>query len=97
MEDIQCRVTWKGIENGLGSVGRIRILRKMIESSDEFFTKYALERKTGLKPVDVRNNLKVLVELGWVKEHLYDPRTYKVNMENEAVRLLAEFFRKVKY
>lgn len=97
MEGIQRRVTWKDIERGLGSVGRIRILRRMIESSDEFFTKYALERRTGLKPVDVRSNLKVLVELDWVKEYPYDPRTYRVNMENETVRLLAEFFRKVKY
>ncbi|MFQ6094829.1 MAG: hypothetical protein ACE5NN_01680 [Candidatus Bathyarchaeia archaeon] len=97
MEHIKRRLRWKDIEKGLGSVGRIRILREMIENPDEFLTKYALERRTGLKPVDVRNNLKILVELGWVKEYPYDPRTYTVNMENEAVKLLAEFFSKVKH
>ena len=96
MEGNQRRVRWEEIEKGLGSVGRIRMLREMIEGSDEFFTKYALERMTGLKPVDVRSNLKVLVELGWVKEHRYDPRTYKVNAESEAIRLISEFFRRIR-
>ena len=96
MGDIQRRVRWKDIETGLGSVGRMRILKEMIKRPNDFFTKYMLERKTGLKPVDVRSNLKVLVGLGWVKEYHYDPKTYRVNMENEAVKLIAEFFRKVK-
>ncbi|MDH5688196.1 MAG: hypothetical protein OEZ48_10100 [Candidatus Bathyarchaeota archaeon] len=95
MEGNQRRVRWEEIEKGLGSVGRIRMLREMIERSDEFFTKYALERRTGLKPVDVRSNLEVLLELGWVKEYRYDPRTYKVNAESEAIRLIAEFFHRI--
>jgi len=81
---------------GLGSVGRLRILREMIEKPNEYFTRYMLERKTGLKPVDVRSNLKILIDLSWVKEYAYDPKTYKVNMENEAVRFIAEFFRKIR-
>lgn len=95
MDRSQPRVGWKEIEIGFGSVGRIRILREMIKKSNEYFTKYMLERKTGLKPVDVRNNLGILVDLNWVKEYAYDPKTYKVNMENDAVKLLAEFFRKI--
>jgi len=97
MESSQCRVGWKEVEIGLGSIGRLRILREMIEKSDEYFTKYTLERKTGLKPVDVRSNLKILTDLDWVKEYAYDPKTYKVDMDNEAVRLIAEFFRKIKH
>ena len=97
MSDARRKIRWKDIETGLGSVGRMRILREMIERPDDSFTKYMLERRTGLKPVDVRNNLRVLVELDWVREYPYDPKTYKVNMENEAVRLIAEFFRKVNF
>jgi len=96
MESSQRRVTWKEIETGIGSVGRLRILREMIDRPNEYFTRYMLERKTGLKPVDVRSNLKILIDLNWVKEYAYDPRTYKVNVENEAVRLIAEFFRKIR-
>jgi len=96
LEDIQHKIRWKDIETGLGSIGRIRILREMIEKPKECFTKYALERRTGLKPVDVRSNLKVLMKLGWVTEYPYEPKTYRLNMENPAVRLIAEFFRKVK-
>jgi hypothetical protein len=57
------------IEVGLGSPGRIRILRIMVKRPGECFTKYVLERLTGLKPVDVRRDLRVLVGLGWVKEN----------------------------
>jgi len=97
MESSQCRVGWKEVEIGLGSIGRLRILREMIEKSDEYFTKYTLEKKTGLKPVDVRSNLKILLDLNWVKEYAYDPKTYKIDMDNEVVRLIAEFFRKIKH
>jgi len=97
MESSQCRVGWKEVEIGLGSIGRLRILREMIEKSDEYFTKYTLEKKTGLKPVDVRSNLKILLDLNWVKEYEYDPKTYKIDMGNEGVSLIAEFFRKIKH
>jgi len=96
MESRPNRVGWQEIETGLGSIGRLKILREMIEDPNQYFTKYSLERKTGLKPVDVRKNLKILTDLNWVREYAYDPRTYKVNMENEAVRLIAEFFRKIR-
>jgi len=96
MESSQRVIGWKEVEAGLGSLGKLRILRAMIENSNKHFTRYSLERKTGLKPVDVRNNLKILVDLEWIKEYAYDPKTYIVNMENEAVRLVAEFFRKIR-
>jgi len=97
MESSWRKVGWKEIETGLGSVGRLKILKEMIEKPDEYFTKYVLERRTGLKPVDVRSNLKILIDLNWVKEYAYDPKTYRVDMENEAVKLIAEFFRKIRY
>ena len=87
---------WREVEAGLGSVGKIRILRVMLEKPGQVFTKYGLERETGLKPVDVRSDLKALIEIGWVKEHQYDPKTYEVDMENPVVRHLYEFFKRVR-
>jgi len=91
------RDIWEEVEQGLGSIGKLKILRVMLQKPDEAFTKYGLERATGLKPVDVRTNLKSLIKLGWVKEYPYQPRTYKINLENEIVQHLSEFFRQIKY
>jgi len=74
------RNAWEEVEQGLGSVGKLRILRVMLEKSNETFTKYGLEKATKLKPVDVRTNLRTLVRLGWVKEYPYQPVTYKINL-----------------
>jgi len=87
---------WEEFEEGLGGVGKIRILRLMIGRPEEYFTKYMLEKATGLKPLDIRRSLKALVELGWVKEYQCDPKTYRANMENENVKAVAELFRKLK-
>lgn len=96
MRSLSTKTKWKEIERGLGSVGRLRMLKRMIEKPNGYFTKYALERETGLKPTDVRSNLEVLIELNWVKEYNYDPKTYRINMENEVVRLIADLFRKIR-
>jgi hypothetical protein len=87
---------WKEVETGLGSAGKIRILRTMLEKPGQVFTKYGLERATGLKPVDVRSDLKALIKIGWVKEHQYDPKTYEVNMEHSVVKHLHEFFKRIR-
>lgn len=91
------RDAWEEVEQGLGSIGKLKILRVMLEKSNEAFTKYALEKATGLKPVDVRANLKTLVNLGWVKEYPYQPTTYKINLENEIMKHISEFFQNVKH
>jgi len=90
------RDAWEEVEQGLGGVGKLKILRVMLDKSNEAFTKYALEKATKLKPVDVRTNLKTLVKLGWVKEYPYQPRTYKINLENEIVKHISKFFREIK-
>lgn len=94
MKPKEALLRWEDVEVGLGSVGRLRILRKMIEKPDEYFSKYALQRATGLKPVDVRRDLEILLSLGWVREYGYEPKRYKINLENEAVKAIAEFMRK---
>jgi len=85
------------IEEGVGGVGRLRILRIMLERSSEIFTKYGLTKATRLKHVDVSHNLNTLINLGWVKELHYEPPKYQINLENEIVKNLARFFQKIKY
>jgi len=91
-EDVQ-----KIVEEGLGSPSRLRILRILTSGEEQSQTKYGLERKTGLKPVDVRRHLKVLVETGWVKEHDYEPPFYTLNLDNPKAKLLVDFFKKIGY
>ena len=91
------RNIWDEVEQGLGSVGKLKILRVMLQNPNKAFTKYGLEKATKLKPVDVRTHLKTLVNLGWVTEYPYQPKTYKVTLENEILCHLSEFLRRVKY
>ncbi len=92
-EDLERR---REIETGLGTLGRLKILGALAKDKG-FLTKYALERATGLKPVDVRNNLKILVEIGWVKEYKYQPRKFSLNLEKPNVAHLLEFLTKTGY
>lgn len=85
------------MEQGLGSVGKLKMLRVMIRKPNEAFTKYGLEKATRLKPVDVRTNLRTLLKLGWVKEYPYQPRTYKINLENEMVNKISQFFQEIEF
>ena len=87
----------KKIEEGLGSVGRLRILRVLASGEVASHTRYSLERATGLKPIDVRKHLRVLMDTGWVKEHDYGPPVYTLNPDNPKTKILVEFFEKVGY
>lgn len=86
---------WKDLEQGLGSKGKIRILRKMLEKPYMAFSKHTLARATGLKWENVKSDVKILTEIGWLKKNAYDPETYKVNLENEFVQNIAEFFKRL--
>jgi DNA-binding transcriptional ArsR family regulator len=92
VEDIQ-----RMVEEGLGSPGRLRILHVLASGEEQSQTKYGLERRTGLKPIDVRKHLKVLMETGWVKEHDFNPPVYTVNLDNPKAKLLVDFFEKIGY
>ena len=91
------RDIWNQVEQGLGSIGKLKILRVLLQNTNKAFTKYGLEKATKLKPVDVRTHLKTLINLGWVTEYPYQPKTYKATLENEIMGYLSEFFRRVKY
>ncbi|MCP8322967.1 MAG: hypothetical protein L6N96_02155 [Candidatus Methylarchaceae archaeon HK02M2] len=87
----------KKIETGLGSKGRLRILKELAKNPNKLLTKYALERKTGLKPIDVRAGLKSLLEIGWVVKHNYRIVKYQLNIEDETIKQTVEYFRKIRY
>lgn len=87
---------WGEVENGLGSAGRIRILRILTEHPNRQYTKYALKRKTGLSAKELQRQIQMLVEIGWVKEYPHEPKTYKANLKRIPVKVVAEFFRRLK-
>ena len=84
------------VETGLGSMGRIRLIRILTEHPNQQYTKYTLARTTGLNSKEVGRQIQTLVDLGWVKEFSDEPKTYTANMGNRVVKLTAEFFHKLK-
>jgi len=85
----------KTIEVGLGSSGRLKLLRAL-SKSPEGMTKYAIEQ-SGLRYGDINANLRVLVEIGWVEELPTQPRKYRINLDNGTVNALIDFFQKTGY
>jgi len=83
------------IIEGLGSVGRLKILRALASGETPSQTKYGLEKATGLTPVYIRRHLKILVNTGWVKEYNYNPQVYMLCLDDLKTRSLVEFFKKV--
>jgi predicted transcriptional regulator len=86
------------LEAALGSSGRLRILKCLISSSRPL-TKYAIQKATGLKSIDVKRDLEKLVSIGWVKL-VKSPRTpdkYAIDRDLEEVKALEELFRAAGY
>ena len=86
----------KTIETGLGSIGKIKIIRALAEEQ-KMATVYLLHKKTHLKREDIKSNLDDLVRLGWVNQNRYANVMYSVNMENPYVSKLINFLRDVGY
>jgi hypothetical protein len=79
------------IETGLGSIGKIKIIRALAEEG-RLATVYVLHKKTHLKREDIKNNLDDLVRIGWVTQSKYANVMYGINRENSYVSQLIEFF-----
>jgi hypothetical protein len=84
------------IETGLGSIGKIRIIKALAEES-KLATIYVLHKKTRLKRDDIKNNLDDLMRIGWVTQSKYANLMYGINRENKYVSLLVEFFNDAGY
>jgi len=85
------------IEKGLVSVSRIKVLRALAKAGSEGLTKYAVEMDSGVSYYDVLKALKALVEIGWVERLPTEPVRYRLNLDDEAMIGLIEFFRKAGY
>ena len=85
------------VEKGIGNPIKLRILRVLAMNPSQALTKYELEKKTYAKPVSLRRHLKDLIALGWVEELPYTPRRYQLNMRNETLKNLLEFFKAIHY
>ena len=84
------------VEIGLGSIGKVRIMRALAEE-DKMATIYGIHKKTRLKRDDIKRNLDDLMKIGWVKENKLANIMYSVNRENEYVNHLISFFVDVGY
>lgn len=85
------------LEKGLGSRGRLRLLGILARHPSEFYTRYALEKLSGVRSTWLRADLAVLMELGWIREFATQPRKYQLNQQSPNVVHIVEFFRKVGY
>jgi Fe2+ or Zn2+ uptake regulation protein len=84
------------VEIGLGSIGRLKILRALTEEP-KMLTIYALQKKTRLKREDIKRNLRALKTIGWVNESRLANAVYSINRDNEYINQLTTFFLKVGY
>ncbi len=85
------------MEKGLGSKGKLRIIRELARRPEILVTKYALGRKTRLKPMDVKADLKSLIEIGWVIEHHFKITKYQLNLDDVILKETIEYMRKAGY
>jgi len=88
---------WGELERGLGGGSKFRVFLHLALYPKEAFTKYALVKATGLRTPSVEVQLEVLLELGWVKEYSFTPKTYQIDLENEIVKSLLEFIKGLRY
>jgi hypothetical protein len=84
------------IEDGLGTLGKIKILKSLAENG-RMLTIYVLHNKTRLKREDIKRNLNDLMEIGWVKETRMANKMYALDLQNEYVIQIISFFRNVGY
>ncbi len=86
------------IEAGLAGVGKLKILRLLMEQPSHAFTRYEMGKKISNDPTSIRNDLQSLVEIGWVTETKIQHLTkYSINLDKPIVKKLADFLRDVRY
>ena len=90
------RNIWEDLEDGFGGGSRFRILLHLALHPEKAYTKYALVKATGLRTPSVGEQLRILVNMGWVKEYPFTPRTYQINADHEIVKCFLEFLEKIR-
>ena len=90
------RNLWRELEEGFGGGSKFRILLHLALHPNETHTKYGLVKATGVRTPSVGDQLKTLLEMGWIKEYPLTPKTYQINMDHEIVKCFLEFLEKIK-
>ena len=78
------------IENGIGTIGKIKIIKALAEEN-KMVTIYVLHKRTGLKREDIKRNLKDLRSIDWIKEKKMANTMYHLNKDNEYVNAILVF------
>jgi hypothetical protein len=84
------------VEEGLGSIGKIKILKALAEEK-KLLTIYGLHKKTHLKREDIKRNVAELVKIQWVIEQKISNSLYSINRQNKYVQQLVLFFYEIGY
>jgi hypothetical protein len=88
----------RAVEKGLGSVGKLKILRLLLERPNHAFTRYEIGKNVSNDPTSIRNDLQALVQIKWVTEFKVQHLSkYSINLNNDIVKRLAHFFRELRH
>jgi hypothetical protein len=86
--ELENKITSKEIvETGLGSIGKVKIIKALAEQ-EKMVTIYTLQKKTHLND---------LIKIGWVKEIRLANLMYSLNLEDHYIISLITFFKEVGY
>lgn len=96
-EEEESSLIRKEIMEGLGTIGRLRIMAFLAEHPNQSFTKYTLLARTGLKRSDLKKNLAILVSIKRVKEYKSLYPKYEIDLDNKRVELFVRFLRESRY
>jgi hypothetical protein len=91
------KVIWKELELGFGGCSKFRVFQQFITNPKDAFTRYALVKATGLRTPSVSKQLNILIDLGWIMEYHFTPKTYQINLNNRVVNHLLEFVNKISF
>ena len=87
----------KEVNKGIGTIGIIRILAELAKEPNDSFTRYSLQKSTGLKRSDLKENLRHHLQIRWVKEYEAIYPKYQINLDNSNVKALYKFFKEIEY
>ncbi len=85
------------IERGLGAKSQRSILRLLASNPERGYTRYQIMKQTHHNYPEATKALKTLVEIAWLRQYTNKTTTYQINLQNEAVSALVEFFKRVGY
>ena len=86
------------IEQGMGSIGKLKILRLLLSDPSHAFTRYEIGKRIANDPVSIRNDLATLTRLNWIKHYkIQHLDKYSINLDHETIKALSDFFYTVRY